>query len=260
MSQGARRIPIFVYAPDRNMFRLTSTHKNVPGSLLELLSKVLEAKLNVLSVTSTAVPGAESATLTLVVEGARDLTLQEVTSKLKPSPLVPKIEVEQAQEGLLVESGHFPIVMSGGERLVLMRADLFTLMIAELKKTFGSGGNVILYQMGYTYGESAMKKLISLAGKSFVQKNFRELGEIYTALGWGKPLDMASNPAMSEVTIRIENSFECKDQRSAAPISHFLRGHMTAVMDTVWGKRYASSETRCISCGEEYCEFTFHEE
>ena len=257
MSLGARGIPKFVYAPNRNMFRITSKHRNVPGSLSELLSKISETKLNIINVTASAVPGAESATLDLVVEGGPDLTLEEVKSKLRPSPLVPRIEVEPAHNGLLVESRHFPIVNSGGERLLILRSDLFLPMVAEVRKTFGTGGTVILYNMGYAYGKATVQKLISSMGRDYLQDNFRELGDIYTALGWCRPLAAELGPESTGVRVRVEGSFECEGQRSPSQGSHFLRGHMTALVDGIWGKSFAGLETKCVARGDDYCEFEF---
>ncbi|MDG6901931.1 MAG: hypothetical protein JRM80_08215 [Nitrososphaerota archaeon] len=257
MSQGPRGIPIFIFAPSRNVFRITSVHKNVPGSLLELLTEISKSKLNILSVTTSAIPDAESATLTLVVEASPDVTLRDVKSKLRPSALVPSIEVEPAHSGLVVEDGHFPIIMSGGERLLLMRADLFVPMTASLKKTFGTGGDVILYQMGYSYGETAMQKFIALMGRDYVQENFRELGKVYTALGWCKPTLTKLSPEQGEVEVEMEDSFECSGQRSMVRGSQFLRGHMTAVMDVAWRKEFSSEETECISRGDGRCKFEF---
>ncbi|MDG6951153.1 MAG: hypothetical protein JRN12_04845 [Nitrososphaerota archaeon] len=259
MSQGARGIPIFVYAPGEEMLRITSVHKNVPGSFSDLISRISEAKLNILSMTTSVMPGEKSATMTLVVENAGGLALSEIKSKLEPSALVPSIEVELPKSGLLVESKHFPIVMSGGERLVLMRTDMFLQMILGLKKTFGTGGDVILYRMGYTYGETAMKKLVSLMGKPYLRQNFNELVGIYTALGWSKPLFTKLVPEGPEAVARVEDSFECAGQRSALPASQFLRGHMTAVMDAVWGKRFRSKESKCLACGDGFCEFEFRQ-
>ncbi|WP_309492891.1 V4R domain-containing protein [Candidatus Hecatella orcuttiae] len=120
-----------------------------------------------------------------------------------------------------------------------------------LKDCFGSGGVVILSEMGKGHGIYSTKRLLD------EHPNRPSLLEVITSYkqkeGWGN-MEFRMKPSEAEVI--ITKSFEAEyHERSKEPVCHFLRGYLEGVISQIVGKEIKVSEIRCKATGNETCVF-----
>ena len=63
-------------------------------------------------------------------------------------------------------------------------------------------------------------------------------------------------PTLKMAVVRFRDNFECATKGRSRAGSHFVRGHLEGLFETVFGGGAQVSETRCMTRGAPYCEFT----
>jgi predicted hydrocarbon binding protein len=131
----------------------------------------------------------------------------------------------------------------------------FSEMLSYMREVYGSGGNVIAYQLGFSTGKRDADELIRVLGKERVLENLPGLMNIYLAQGWGvaELVDLAPDPF--QAIVRLSDSFECAGVRAVRSNSHFLRGHLAGAAKTFFDKNVECIEVRCSATGNDFCEF-----
>jgi len=130
-------------------------------------------------------------------------------------------------------------------------------MIGRLWGAFGTGAQLILFEMGSEAGQKIAERLKGLGGKEPAAKLARELIKAYSAVGWGC-IDLSEfNMETCEGYVKVYNSFECEPFRgkSNKPRSFFLRGHISNAMSVILGKKLSATEIKCVAQGDPFCEF-----
>ncbi|MDG7010822.1 MAG: hypothetical protein JRN57_01755 [Nitrososphaerota archaeon] len=247
-------VNVYLFDPTRKYFHIVMELENVPGALRSVLEVMQGLHLNVLgsfsSVDSSARLGVWSGFVEDSTHSAWDLK-----RKLGASPFVHDAMVVESSKGFLVDGLHFPVAFNTGTRAVMMGARALANMLGTVNEQFGSGGNVILYEEGRSYGKEVGAEYMMKLGADFIASNLAEVLKLYQALGWFRVSAVKSDPAGGTIAIQAEENFECAGADSKVPHSHFVRGHLEGMATTWLGKPMECRETLCIAKGDERCEF-----
>ncbi|HEV2389470.1 MAG TPA: 4-vinyl reductase [Nitrososphaerales archaeon] len=144
-------------------------------------------------------------------------------------------------------------------RVLVFDADFIKALTDSLTKTFQSGAVVIIYQMGLAYGELLGRRIVESGGLSKQAEGVYRAR--YASLAAGKfrfpPLAaLASAGPQQQVRVTLEDSFFARAiGRTGKPECHIVRGLLEGTANVVFGRDYACQETRCLSKGDDLCEF-----
>jgi len=178
-----------------------------------------------------------------------------VESALRQAPDVLDCRVRAADGRVLVDTLHYPLMLSIGAPGILIRKEVFANMLKFVVETYGSGGRSLAYQLGKATGEKDGLDLLGEIGNERLLENLPELLNLYMAQGWGIPelIELSFEPLRA--TIRFDDCFECKPRNSILPVSNFIRGHLAGLGKAFFDKEVECIETKCVAKGDSYCEF-----
>jgi predicted hydrocarbon binding protein len=249
-------VNVYLYDPTARFFQVVVELKNVPGALRDLLTVLRDMNLNVLSSFSSTDRLAKTGVWSAFVEDSEH-TASELKRKISSARHVVDSIVVESKNGYLVDGIHFPLTFNTGDRAVMMRAEYLTKMLASVRKEFGSGGEVIIYEEGRVYGNDVAVDYAERLGADLIRSNFSDVLKLYTALGWFKLEGLDENRQNGTVTMQTSGCFECEGRKSQRPYSHFVRGHLGGFLSVLLGEELECEEVRCIAKGDRFCEFKF---
>lgn len=247
-------VNVYLFDPAKRYFHVVIELENVSGALKAVLDVVHGLNLNVLGSFSSVDTAAKVGVWSGFIEDGIQ-TGPDLKRKLSASPYVHDIMVVESDKGFLVDGVHFPVAFNTGERAVMMEARALKNMLESVTEQFGSGGNVILYQEGRSYGGDVGSKYLARLGGDFITSNMGEALKLYQALGWFRVSKVAEGAGQGPLVIQAEENFECMGAQSKVPHSHFVRGHLEGVVSTWKGAPMECKETSCIAKGDKCCEF-----
>jgi predicted hydrocarbon binding protein len=244
------------FNPDRRVYVGSVTLKNVPGALAGVAAALGKEKVNLIETESANIAGTDTSVWGFFAE-AEDSKMdpRRIMGIIEGSPNVVKVEVTEGTDGVVVDKYHYPLIFNAGEKAMILRRRDLVDMFARIKNLFGSGANVIIYEMGLAAGESDAEQMTKVLGEDRLVRNLLDMVFLYSAQGWGVPevVDLKLDPL--EATIRIWDNFECSNTKSSAPNSHYLRGHIVGLGAGIFGKKVMCEEQKCMAKGDPYCEF-----
>ena len=247
------------YSPGKKVFLVSIDFKNTPGTLQAITSALSKGGVKMLSGFTAMREGSDDASWGFFAETNLDLRARQLKEVLDKTSGVSKIHVIEGTGGLVVDTVHFPLKLNSGETMILMRKEVFGDMFKRLGEMFGSGGEAIVFEEGEATGENDARRLVEIFGAEGAMGSTPELAMLYLTLGWGRPELVRFNPVPFGATIRLYDSFECSGQKSTKANSQFIRGHMTGLINVLFGKRVKNVETKCLALGDECCEFVLSE-
>jgi predicted hydrocarbon binding protein len=247
-------VNVYLHDPGATFFHVVVELENVPGALQGLLGVLRNMKLSVLSSFSSVDSSAKTGVWSAFVEDS-GRTASELKKVVSSAPHVVDSVVISSKEGYLVDGVHFPLALNTGDRAVMMTTKYVMNMLSSVRKEFGSGGDVIVYQEGRSYGSDVGAHYLKRLGSDFVRSNLFEVLQLYQALGWFKLEALDLNLSDHMVTVWTSGCFECEDRKSPKPYSHFVRGHLEGSVSAFLGERLECDEVKCIASGDQFCEF-----
>jgi predicted hydrocarbon binding protein len=247
------------YNPKKKVFLVSIDMKNDPSTLASITSLLSTEGITCLSGFISMNAGTNSGVWGFFAETEGDVKASQLKKLIESSPYVTGSVVLEGNEGLIVDSVHFPLKLNSGETMILARKEVFSDMFKRLGEIFGTGGETIVFEEGEAMGESDGRRLIDVFGREVALQNIPELSNLYLTLGWGRPELVKFHGIPFSATIRIHDSFECAGQKSTKPHSYFVRGHMTGLINTLFQKKVTCIESKCAALGDPYCEFILSE-
>lgn len=181
----------------------------------------------------------------------------ELARRLKQSPFVLDASVVEGREGEIIDVLEFPVNWSG-QRIVLVDQLSMSSMLQRVQKLFGSGGDLILYEEGLTFGEGLIGSVSEAVGKEFMARNYDYVLNLLAATGWARPKLLEAANDNRDIVIRLERCFECEGKTSESPKSNFMRGFVSGVFASITGRAMDCVEVECIARGNPYCKFKLH--
>jgi len=186
-----------------------------------------------------------------------EVSMDQLAERLRSSPFVVEVKAFEGRGGAIVDTISFP-VMWQGRRVVILAQYAMARMFDGVRSLLGSGGDVILYELGMDYGRELADHLMSKLGKDYLLNNYDYGLDILAATGWGIPELQGSKDDFPNLTIRLSSCLEC-DGRSAKEVTcSFVRGFLSGVLGTIAGHTVHCEETQCLAKGDSHCQFEVH--
>ena len=142
---------------------------------------------------------------------------------------------------------------------MVLDTDFIKAIGSSLTKTYQTGAVVILYQMGLAYGELLGQRILESGGLG--KQTQLEYRRRYASLAIGKfqfpsLAALAATESPTQVTVTLRDSFFARALgRTGQPECHIVRGLLEGTAKVIFKKEYQCHEVRCISKGDELCEF-----
>ncbi|MEM1994737.1 MAG: V4R domain-containing protein [Nitrososphaerales archaeon] len=253
---GEKEIFVKSHSPNGLLVEFSICLKNIPGALAEVSSLLAKMGVNILSGFMNFKPGEEKGRWAFVAD-LKDLNVsaEDILKRLKELSSVSDADFIQAKyNSLIIDEMHFPLLVMGSNSL-LFKVDSWADMASHLLQCFGTGGAVILYEMGLKAGEAHAKDVIKegFSGKVAFDVILSER----IALGWGIPKVINFDEKNVEGLISVQGLFECIPfkEKCKDGKSHFFRGYLVGVLKQLFGKKVKVEEVECVAKGEQNCLF-----
>jgi len=182
------------------------------------------------------------------------VSMVQLVERLKESVFVVRVEALEGREGVIVDGISFPVNWQG-RRTIILSQPATTRMFDAIRFNLGSGGHVVLYQQGSSYGKELAESFVNRLGAEYLKRNFDYTLGILSATGWGIPELIGGREAFPNITIALKSCLECDGVRASQPACSFMRGFLAGVSSAVAGHTVHCEETRCIAKGSTHCEF-----
>jgi len=125
---------------------------------------------------------------------------------------------------------------------------------SHLSKTFGSGAEVVMSEMGAAYGKGVAQEALRVSSVPETALGF--IISIAAAAGWGQMSVEGDITKPSDFAVLIKECVFCSDQRAArSPACHFLGGVTRGAAEGVFKVPYKVREEKCARKGDEICRF-----
>ena len=191
---------------------------------------------------------------TFVVFNDPKVSLVQLVDRLKESSFVVKVEAREGRDGVIVDGISFPVNWQG-RRTIILSQTATARMFEAIRFTLGSGGDVVLYQQGSSYGKELAESFMTRLGGDYLKRNFDYTLGLLSATGWGVPELVGSRDGFPNITITLQSCLECDGVRATRPACSFVRGFLAGVSSAIVGHTVHCEESRCIGMGNPICEF-----
>jgi len=246
---------VYRYDPSKKYFLVSLHLDNKPGALGNIANVLAIRDINILEGFFGGMGYDSKATVSFYVESAnKRIDENWIKDFLKTSVYVTDLEVKPATEGYLTDTLNFPLRWNSGERAILMSSLGLRALLDSMKSVNQGSGDATIHSHGFSYGKAAWENLLS-GFRPKTKEGFAEMLGIYSALGWGRPelVDIDLNKRKAKV--RLRDSFECEGMNTGEPECNFVKGHISAAFSTFFGGYVRATEKKCVSKGDEFCEF-----
>jgi len=245
------------YSKDGELYQFAIKLKNTPGAISEVANILSSKGINILQGFHTACPDKKEAVWGFFADlkglkGGIENLIKEIES------LESTLEIKFSRpiiDGFIVDELHFPIMVSD-ERSMVMKVKTIADSFNRLYEKFGSGASFILYEMGMAAGENKVKRMSEKYDLDMLTVLRAILAE-RAAKGWGIPRIERFDEEKTEVTINVQELFECLPFRGKykEAKSQFFRGYLTGVLSQLFNKAVSVMEVECIAKGDQNCKF-----
>jgi predicted hydrocarbon binding protein len=223
-----------------------------PGALASLLN-ALGSKVNLIGTSSYSTEGN-----TAIFSGFGKALTESVSSKSLQKEVVrlPKVrrcQVWESKEGLLVDRFHTGFRAGADEPYLMFPSKALSEAFERIVKTFGSGGETIVYTYGMDYAKSRGPLYKKMMGPH-PETRLDELTAIVGALGYGKSVATIESSGKA-LKLTCRECFECSTPSEHKRTCAFLRGLSVGIFSSLFGKELVCEETKCRQKGDQQCEF-----
>jgi len=254
----SKDIFVKVYSPNSQLVEFSVCLKNVPGAIAEVSNLLASLGVNIYSGFLNFYPGEDKGRWAFIAElKGVGVSAEDLASRIKGLRNVLEVDYMHAKfDSLLIDVMHFPLLVMG-LRSFVFKVDTWGYIAAHLLKRFGSGGAVILYEMGLKAGEARAKEVVAEGFSGSLA--FEVILEERVGLGWGIPKLIEFNEKNVEGSISVQDLFECLPFKGAAneSRSHLFRGYLVGVIQQLFNKKVKVEEVECIAKGDQACLFKF---
>ena len=242
----------YTYAPRRKLFQVVVSMNNVPGALSRVL-RALAKRVNLISTISSS-RGGEATWSALAEATSPSETASGLEGVLSSVPDVIGCSAQEGKDGLLVDRFHSGVDIGGPSPYMLMRREPFSLVLGEVLKAFGKGGEILLFDEGRKYGTLTGELFRDLLGGERAKQRMLELLDVYNSLGWCEVSVKESHDPI-EYVLEARDCFECSSPQTATRSCDFMRGHLVGAISALQREEFSGEETSCRLTGSDHCEF-----
>ena len=254
----SKDIFVKVYSPNSQLVEFSICLKNVPGALAEVSSLLASLGVNIYSGFLNFYPGEEKGRWAFIAElKGVGISAEDLANRIKGLTNVLEVDFMRANfDSLVVDVMHFPLLVMG-LRSFIFKIDTWGNVTAHLLQRFGTGGAVILYEMGLKAGEARAKEVVAEGFSGSLA--FDVILAERVGLGWGVPKLIEFDEKNVEGSLSVQDLFECLPFKGAVKESrsHLFRGYLVGVIQQLFNKKVKVEEVECIAKGDQACLFRF---
>jgi len=167
----------------------------------------------------------------------------------------------------LLKTGQLRVTKEGlvilmGEYNLMFPTRVFLYLQEMLVKSFGVKGEKLLYDMGKYQTTEAIKRYLKIYNIQKLQKSkIIEFGlKVCTAIGLGSFEIVKYNPdnlnlILINKKLPTAELYKLTRGRSEKPIDFHISGLFSGAFSAMFGKNVECIETKCLACGDPYCQF-----
>ena len=250
-----KELSIAIVREGKELVKAAVEFDNAPGRLAELLRALPPyPQCTLVTVHAATSPDQRTAIGHLYMEVSNAEGAAEVERRLRERPYVRQVFVRAGAGGHLVDSA-FPLSLSEHAQGIVLDGRQTSEMLTNLRELMGSGGAVIIYELGKGYGRPRFIRILGAQGVQYMDAHPEYAVQILSAMGWGKMALTHFDREKGTVTIVMEDGFECKGQTSSTPHSQFIRGVLAGAASAALRREIECEERRCVAMGDAFCEF-----
>ena len=243
VEQGARQAQIVIKM------------KDVVGAVASVNSLMASAKVDIRQSMTFSLPREPIAVYNaFVVLNDPNESLEQVVEKIRLSQFVVEVQAFEGHEGAVVDVISFPVSWQG-RRVVILAQYAMARMLDGIRELLGSGGHVILYELGMDYGKELANYFIGRLGREYLIHNYPYWLNVLAATGWGIPELKEAKECFPDAAIRLSSCVECDGRTSKESVCSFMRGFLAGVFSEISGHTVHCEEVRCAARNEGHCEF-----
>ena len=242
------------YSADERLIQLLVKMRDVVGALADVNRITAGEAVDLRQSVTYSVPR-KYAVYSAFAVVKQDYDLDALLGKLKESPFVIDATAVDGDDGSVIDTLLFPVNFAR-DRVVILEAMAVVSMFEAIQQTFGSGGSVIMYQLGHHYGRSLFAKLSTTLTRPYMIKHHAYGLKILGATGWGLPMIQSVDEDLTKVEIQVREAFLCEKSHAKGRTGYFMAGLLAGAYSFLSGKELQGSETRCVAAGDQACEFS----
>ncbi len=250
----------FLILPGRQLVGISGEMKIDVETPLLLTSIFAKHNIVLRHFLTSAVDGNEEKTLTFVLLDVTnyDSTLEALTEELNKSGSFRVLKIiKPLVDGLIADTASYPLKV-GTKRGVILTEVEYRGLLTEVRKLFGSGGDTLLYHVGFHTGMRLGRMYEGIAEKVGIKDPNKILKQIATNMfqlaGYGRMevVELATDRAV----IQVYDSVECElGKGRVTPYSHLLRGIIAGTLSEIFERGFTVVEEACIAKGDPVCRF-----
>jgi len=246
----------FEFDPEGKLCHFVVSLGNVPSSLETCAGLVARHRVTILS--GFHQKSSDSLLWSFFADFAEaDISPADLASEIGFLPSSRGVRFKTATRGLLTDSFHFPILLSG-ERSIVLTTGSLEAIFQQIRGVFGDGApaRVLLFEMGKAAGAAMMKGLVDRLGRSIVRDELQTIMGLYSSSGLGKMHLVSMDFDKETAEVRAYDNFECITFKlSKVPRGSFIRGHITGWFSQLLGSFVEVEERYCVAMGHPFCYF-----
>ena len=240
------------FSPDKRLVHIVARISDDPGALASVLT-LIGSKVNLIGTTSYALKGG-----TAIFSGFGELlsrsdTGESVREFVTLSRKVMACQVWESKGGLLVDWFHTGVQSSTGEPCIILPTSGLAKTFDEVVRTFGSGGETILYLQGREFAIARFELYRKMLGPH-PEKRFDEALHIFEAAGYGSS-SVDIRDSGKELHLVTKGCFECSSGSESGRTCAYTRGLAVGSFGEAFGKELTCEEIRCRLKRSNECEF-----
>jgi len=252
----------FTLSPKRELYSYKVVVRHEPGIISRICSIPELKKVDVQHLTYAPISFKKRGRVSLfLVADFKDSNVdpEALLEKLKATEGVLDAELGRVVfPGLIIDDFHFPIYLMKGYRAVIVDQGTLSGMLEGVRDEMGPAGEAFLYHQGFDAGRMAVDYWLSEMEPVIGVKTRREIWEAISrmikALGWASVETLDWSDDGIGIRIRADGLVECQLLKRHMG-SHMFRGFISGILSRLFGKELLAKEVKCISKGDEYCEF-----
>jgi predicted hydrocarbon binding protein/predicted amino acid-binding ACT domain protein len=239
----------------QRLAQVVVTMKDKVGAVASVNALIASLNVDIRQSMSYSLPDESLAIYnTFVVFNDPKVSLVQLVERLEDSTFVTSVQAHEGRDGVIVDENSFPVSWEG-RRTIILSQTAAARMFEAIRFTLGSGGDVVLYQQGSSYGKELAESFVARLGGDYLKRNFDYTLGLLAATGWGVPEIVGSKDSFPNINITLRSCLECEGVTKERPVCSFMRGFLAGVSSAIVGHTVHCEEIRCIARKNPYCEF-----
>ena len=229
--------------------------KDVVGAVASVNAMIASLNVDVRQSTTYSLPREPNAIyIAFVSLNDHDVSTDQLAERLRQSIFVLDVQVFEGREGTIVDTLSFPVSWQG-RRVVILAQYAVARMLEGMRELLGTGGHVILYELGIDYGRELANYFVEKVGRDYLIRKYDYWLSVLAATGWGVPRIIGPEDDFPNFTIRLSSCLECDGRSSKEAVCSFMRGFLAGVFRELSGHTVHCEELKCSARNEGHCEF-----